>query len=317
MTVYTGRRGTLGAAVVVTSGNSAQSKVYLPFLENTLQEMHEPIADNSARGVRDTEGNMSVVGKKWGEGNIKMVLDPEQAPILFAGALGTSSITSLGNGLYRHFFTRKSANEITSINFYVDRGTDKVDFSFAGIDQLDLEFSEDVATLTAQVLSAYPTVRPTALVETGVYTTDTPPLYTFKDAKVYLGTNGAASTTLALRECSISLKNNLEAIYAPNDNDIDRIVSKGFECNGSMRLLLEDETYKTAFSSLTKYSLAIVFNESATTGEIVIYVPRIRIQGYKQDRPIDDLEEQTIEFIAETANYPINISVKNEKSTYA
>lgn len=318
MTVYIGRRGAVGATITPTSGNTAAVKVFLPFLENSLQEMHEPIADNAARAVRDLHGEQSVAGKKWGEGNLKVVLEPEQAPILFAGALGTSTIASLGNGKYKHIFTRKAANEITAINFYVDRGTDKIDLPFSGIDQLDLEFSEDVASVSVSVISQFPVVRPSNVVETPVYLdTESPPLYTFKTAKVYLGTNGAASATLALREFSMSLNNNLERIYAPNDNDVDRIVSKGFEASGSMRLLSEDETYKNAFSNLTKYSLAVVFNESATTGEIVIYFPRIRIQKLSQSRPIDDLQEETIEFVAETANYPMYIQVTNEQAKYA
>jgi hypothetical protein len=318
MTVYIGRRGALGATVTPTSGNTAAVKVFLPFLENSLQEMHEPIGDNAARAVRDLNGEQSVEGKKWGEGEVKVVLEPEQAPVLFAGALGRSTITSLGNGRYRHIFTRKPENEITSINFYVDRGTDKIDFPFSGIDELSLEFSEDIASINCSVISQFPVVRPSNVAETPTYLdTENPPLYTFKTAKVQLGTNGAASTTLALRECSVTLNNNLERIYAPNDNDVDRIVSKGFEASGSMRLLLEDETYKNAFKNLTKYSLAIIFNESATTGEIVLYFPRIRIQSYNQNRPIDDLMEQTIDWVAETANYPMYIQVTNEQAKYA
>lgn len=314
MTVSIGRRNALGAVVTTTSGDTRAIAVFLPFIENTLQEMHEPIADNGARGVRDLHGEQSIEGKKWGEGNVKVVLEPEQAPILFAACLGTSTIVST-NGLYTHTFTRKSTNEITSLDLWMDRITDQVDFPFAGIDQLDLEFGDDVASINVAVVSQYPVNRPNTT--TPVYLdTESPPLYSFKNAGIQLGTSGANSTTLALRLCSINLKNNLERIYAPNDNDVDRIVSKSFEASGSLTMPLEVSTYKTAFSNLTKYSLAILFNYGSTTGQIVIYFPRIRIQGYKQNRPIDDISDETIEFIAETANYPMSVQVKNEQDNY-
>lgn len=275
-------------------------------------EMHEPIADNAARGVRDLQGDLSVEGKKWGEGSIRMPLDPEQAPILLAAALGQSTITALGGGLFRHVFTRKENNEPLTIDFWNDRVVDKVDFPSATIDTLDLEFSEDIASINVSVQSKFPTVAPQSV--TPVY--DDEQIYIFKDAKVELGTNGAGSTELKLREFSMNIANNIERIYAPNSNDVDRILTKGFEVSGSFRVLFEDETYKDAFTNLSKRSLGVVFNEGATTGEIKIYFPKIRIQGYDQSRPIDDLSEETIEFMVESTNNPVQIQVTNEKANY-
>jgi hypothetical protein len=69
-----------------------------------MWEQHEPLRDEGARGVRDLEGPDSIEGRKWGEGNVSIVLDPERSAWLYALALGDTSVTSLGGGLFRHVF---------------------------------------------------------------------------------------------------------------------------------------------------------------------------------------------------------------------
>lgn len=312
MTVYVGREGSLGIGLQASIGTTTEIDKFIPFTECSLGEVHEPIADNSAKGVRDSQSSNSVVGKKRAEGTVTVVLNAKHAPYFFGLALGSVDSTDSITPLYRHTITRKTGSEPLSATIWRDRSVDKVTFKDACVNKLDLNFSDDVAELKAEVMSKYP-VAGTA--ETP--SMETIELYTFKNAYVELTSPvGGSTSELKIRELSLSINNNIEAVYAPNSNDVDRFISKNFDVSGSMTVLFEDETQKDAWTDLTKQGVSIVF-EGSTTGKITIAIPQFRVQSGTIDTPIDDVNSQTIEFIGEyDGTKTIDVTIDNDVASY-
>jgi len=293
--------------IEATPGTTTSVKAFIPFLSCDLVERHTPIADTSAKGVRDEQGSDSVEGKKWGEGSIEVVLDPSNSGYWFGLVLGAYSSST--SEIYTHEFYRKADNEPKTATIYRDRVVDEVKFPYSVANSLELNFADDVAKLTIGILSRYPIDEGS---ETPSY--EDLDLFTFKNAYVEVGDAGS-TTELKVREFNLSIENNAEAIYAPNDNDVDRIVSKQFGASGNIVIDFEDETQKDAFKDLTKRDLTVTLSNSSETGKIEINIPSFRIDNDAIDTPIDDISSESLDFVAEydaSTTGSITITIDNE-----
>ena len=76
-----GIRGALGIGLETagSEGTTTAIDMYIPYLSCNLNGKHTVIADVAAKGIRDTQGNDSTEGKKWGEGAIEVVLVRDSA----------------------------------------------------------------------------------------------------------------------------------------------------------------------------------------------------------------------------------------------
>lgn len=315
--MHIGRRNILGIVLEETPGTEKDSQHYIPFLECSLVERHTPIADAQAKAVRDEEGSYSVEGKKWGEGGIKVVLDPTTAPYWLALALGT--IDSAPDGeKYKHTITQKTDNVPQTATIRRGRVVDTIKFLNSAVDSLELNFADDVATLNAKLFSKYPVEddeSPSALPELKYFT--------FRNALVKLGSaespeSPAGMDEYKVREFTLKIENNAELIYAPNDNDVDRIAWKGLRVSGSFSLLFESEVQKLAFKDLVKQSMFVSF-EDADGNTIEINIPRFRVDNWNPETPLDDLAQEGIDFIAEydpVEEETIRAEVVNEVEEY-
>jgi hypothetical protein len=307
-----GRKGGLGIGIEGTPGTTTEIKTFCPFLDLSLAEAHTPIGDKSAKGVREEFGKNPVEGKKWGEGSVEVILDPETAPAWFSLALG--AISSATDALTVHSIYRNNSNQPLSATIYRSRDVDEVKFPYSVVNSLELSFADDVAKIKCDIMSKYPVAEG----DTPSY--DDLELYTFKNAYLEL-TNGGATSELKVRELTLNIENNIEPIYAPNSNDVDRYVSKNFNVNGSFTVLFEDETQKDAFKDLTNQALSIVFtgNAGGETGKITITIPQFRVDKWTAETPIDDLSQETVDFVAEydgTTTGCITVEVKNQTYSY-
>lgn len=309
-----GRRGALGIGLQTVGSESSTTTIdmFIPYLSCNLQEKHTPIADVSAKGIRDIQGNDSVEGKKWGEGNIEIVLEPRSAPYWFGLVLGslTSSagITPLVN---YHTIARKADNQPLSATIYRDRVVDEVKFPYSVVNALELNFADDVAKLSVDILSKFPVVE----TDTVDYSTDLE-LYTFKHATMLL-TLGGATSTISIKEFTLNVNNNAEVRHSPNDNDAAKIVSKGFEVAGTLVVDFETTVQRDAFKNVSKQALTVTLTDS--TNVITITIPQIRVDSLEIDTPNDDISAETIAFKAEydaTTTKTIGVVVQNNVTSY-
>ncbi len=300
-----GRRNQLAIAIEDTAGTAEEPTHFIPFLECSLIERHTPIADTQTKAIRDLEGSDSVEGKKWGEGDIKVVLDPTTSPYWFALALGAISSEISGDD-YEHTITRASNDPLTA-TIWRDRVVDTAQFTYSVVNSLKLNFADDVASLSANILSKFPTEQARTIATTSLS------YYTFRNATVTLG-----ETETKVKELTLTIENNAEPVFAPGDNDVDRIAWKGFRVSGNFSLLFEDETEKDAFTNLTKKSMTITF--TGDDGDsITINIPSFRVDNRELDSPNDDLVAENISFVAEydsSEEKTIDIVVVNGVETY-
>ncbi len=306
---HIGRRGALGIGLEGTPGSTDEITASIPYLTCDLIETHAPIADVSAKGVRDEQGGDSVEGKKSGQGSIEVALDPETCPLWFGLALGSIDSTTIG-AIYtgKHTITRKADNQPLSATIYRDRVVDKVYFPYSVVNTLELNFADDIAKLRMDILSK----APIAADETIIFVETE--IFTFRNAYVEL-TNGGTTSELKVREFTLNINNNAEAIYAPGSNDVDRIVSKQFGVGGSIVLDFADTTQRDAFMGLDKQALSVVFQ--GETSKITISIPQFRLDNRPLATPNDDIAQETMEFVAEyDGAETINIVVENETESY-
>lgn len=284
-----GRRGNTGVGIEGTPGTTTTMQAFLPTLSVDLVERHTPIGDLSAKGIRDEQGANSVQGKKWGEGSVEVVLDAQEAPRWIHLVMGSYSSSS--TNIYIHTFSRKANNQPLSATIYRDRDTDAILFPYSVVNNLEITFADDIAKMTADILSMSPIVEDT---ESPSYSDLE--LFTWRNAE--LEVNDAGSTTeLKIREFTLNINNNAEAIYAPNSNDVDRIVSKDFTVGGSFVIDFESTTQRSAFTALTKQRLVITLTEG--THKLTFTMPQVRIDQNDIITPLDDISQETITFVAE------------------
>lgn len=304
--MHIGRRNTLGIAIEDIPGTPLEPTHYIPYLECSLQERHTPIAETQAKGVRDAEGNMSVVGKKWGAGKIDVVLDPTTIPYWLALALGAISSAPDGGG-YKHTITVNPDSAPLTATIWRDRGVGEVHFPYSVVDNIELSFADDVGKVSAEIISQYPADQArTATVEDLEY-------FTFRNATVSTGAG-----EIKVRELTLKIENGAEPIFAPGSNNVDRIGLKGFRVSGNFKLLLEDEVQLDAFTGLAKQALTITFTGDG--GETIeITIPQFRIDNWTEDAGIDDLVHEGIDFVAEYdtgTNSTISAEVVNDVEEY-
>ena len=323
MAVITGRaNGYIAMALEASAGAPAQPVAYIPYLESTLNGRQDVLADSSARGVRDENAENSQLGKRWGEGNLRVNLDATLAGYLMALAMGSRSVVSEGGGVYTHTFSRNNSNTPLTSSVIFNRGTDKVLFHYAVVNSFDLTFDDGMAEVNAGFTSKFPVTS-----TSGTLTTTSGFYYAFRHATVQISdtiTNAANSATpLKVRSFSLSINNNTENQFVAGNREPDSIINKSFSVTGSMRLAFESSTEKDYFINLTKTAMVVTFNGNgignAMTEFVKLRIYKMRVDDFKVDVPNDDYVSEEITFTAEyssTDTATCDLQARNRQSSY-
>lgn len=324
MAVKTGRLGWVGLAMESTPGAPVTPADYIPFLDCTLMEKIDVLADVSARGIRDAQPENSQLGRQWGEGSLKVNLDAKLSGYLFYGAMGSLGTVSEGGGVYTHTFSElNSSNTPKSLSVQFDRaGQDRLCFPYAVINSLELSFSDGYAEVTAGILSRFPAANTsgTLVTTSGFY-------YAFRHAQVQVGsniTNAANSATpFKIRSFQMNLNNTSEAQFVAGNRAPDSIIHKNFEVKGSFRVAFESTTERDNFYNLTKQALIVTFAGNGIGNGMSEFVKlrfyKIRYDESQVQVPPDDYVSQEINFTAEYSSADsatMDIIARNTKSTY-
>jgi len=294
MAITIGRLGYLGFACESTPGTYVSPVVFLPFTDVSLRGHHEPLEIIASKASRLMDKD-SVVGKKWGEGDIKINLDVVNSGYLWKVALG-NELLETGTPNKHTFYTTVSGNTPKTASIVFGRDTDVEQYVFAAIDELTMEISDGLASLTASFQSKFPT---TGTSQTPTTTSGT--VFSFKDMEVRFGTDLAtaeAASATAVNELSLTIANNLEVIHRSGSSDVSTIRTKGFRVSGSYKLFFDSETDKNAYYALNKRAMEIKFTGNANE-ELKIRIPRFRLSEGEISTGLDDFFVINAEFVAE------------------
>lgn len=324
MSVRTGRLGWVALSMETTPGSPTVPVDYIPFIDSSLMEKIDVLADVSARGIRDAQPENSQLGKQWGDGSLKVNLDATLAPYLIYGALGSLADVSEGGGVYTHTFSEvNNSNAPKSLSVIVDRsGVDRLLFPYSVINTLELAYSDKMAELTAAITSRFPTASTsgTLVTTSGFY-------YAFRHATVQVGssiTNAANSATpFKIRNLTLKINNNSEAQFVSGNRDVDSYIQKNLDVSGSFTLAFEDTTERDAFYALTKQAMLITFLGNGIGNGMSEFIKwrlyKIRIDQNQVQMPPDNYVSQAITFTAEYSSVDsatVDCVVRNRKSTY-
>lgn len=322
MAVKTGRLGWIGIGLESTPGVPVNPTQYLPFMESSMQGKEEILSDVAARGLRDQFGEGSQIGKAWGEGDIKVNLDPTLAPYFLGLAMGDfGTPVSEGGGVYTHTFNRLNSNAIKTASLIVDRVTDRQLFPYTIVNSAEINFDDGIAELSANLMSVFPSTS-----VSGTLTTASGTIFSYRQAQVQLGANvtaAASAPLLKLRSFSISINNNAEVQFVAGQNNVDSIIAKNFTVTGSFRVAFENTTQRDNFFNLAKQAMIVTFLGRGIGNGMFEYIKlriyKIHYKDYTINTPIDDIITEDIQFEAEyssTDSATMDVQVRNRVSSF-
>lgn len=322
MGISIGRERWLGIGVEDTPGSAVIAKKYLPFLTCSLRPVHEPLVDETARGMRDRVAG-SVEGPKRGEGDVEIILDVTNAPFLLVPGMGAVTSTNTTASIYKHTITRKAGNAPKSVTLIHSNSYDTRKYVYATVDSFEINVSDGLATMTASFLSKYPSSG------TGSKSITAETVLSFKDYNLYFDTTYstlkaavAAGTATATEITSFSLRynNNSEIQHVSGSNDVDTVSYGQLEIDGDYTLFFEDATERDKYENLTKKAMIIQFLGGSLasgddTEEILIGLPSVHLSDRTLDTAIAGFITESPSFVAEydaTETKTIEIEVTNE-----
>lgn len=310
-----GRLGYVGYGVESVAGTAVAASVYLPYSDGpSLMGKHEPLAITSGRTSRNIDAD-STVGKKWSEGDVQIDLDVVNSGYFFKVAFGNEMLAT-GTPNSHTFYTTVSGNTPKTATLIYGRDTDVEQYAYSAIDNLELNFSDGIATTKAAFKGKFPT---TGATQTATTTSGT--VVTFKDANVYFGstlTTAEAASATAVNDFSITFANNLEVIHQSGSADVAAIRTKGFKCSGTYTLFFDAETDKLAHQNLNKRALEVVFTGNANE-QLRIRIPRFRLDEAEISTGLDDFfvvkGSFTAEDVVDSGARLVDLRLQNSKGT--
>jgi hypothetical protein len=329
MSIKIGREPQLGVGLETTPGTAVVESKSLPFVTCTMRGMQEPIIDEAAKGVREKSWG-AITGKKHGEGDIEIYADVENAPYLLIPALGTVSTTS-SSGVYVHTITRKSSNPPKTLSVIYNDTQDTRLYSYATVNTLELTVTDGLATISANILSKFPTSA------TASNSITSERILAFKDYTVKFGggANGTAAlaaanaaTATTLTGFTLNINNNAEVQYESGTNDVAQISMGELEVGGNYTLFYESTTDRVHYETLLNganvvRAMVITFTGgsigSGETEEIKIEIPNFILTDRSVDTAVSGFitENPTFNVMYDpTVAYSVKVTVTNETASY-
>ena len=135
----------------------------------------------------------------------------------------------------------------------------------------------------------------------------------------------AGAQALKVKEFSLSIANNARVNQNISDYNPSDVLGMLIEITGSMKIDYEDETHHDTYVAGTYQAMQISMVRTdvtigvASNPEITVVLPKVSFESLEQDRPIDDILADGIEFTAHydtTEAKAIEITVVNEVEDY-
>lgn len=333
MTIRAGYAPFIGIGIESTPGTPVVASKYLPIVTSTVRGIQEVLFDESAKGIREKNWG-AIAGPRRGEGDLEVYVDAENAPYLIYAALGDiSSGTASGeSAVYEHTITRKANNPPRTMTIIYYDGVDTRSYAYATINTLEINVSDGIATIAANILSKFPDES-----GTGSQAITEERILAFKDYTIKFGSGANGTTALAaaasadaspLKSLVLRINNNAEAHYLSGDNSPAQIAIKQLEIDGDYVLFYENTTDRVHYETLKDganaiRAMIITFSGdsigNAETEEIKISIPNFTISDRGVDTAVAGFITENPSFVANydpTEAKSIEIVVTNEHDSY-
>jgi Phage tail tube protein len=134
-----------------------------------------------------------------------------------------------------------------------------------------------------------------------------------------------AASPLSLKEFSLSINNNARPNQVIGSNNPNDVLALLMEITGSFKLDYLAKTYHDYFVNGTYFAMRIELTRaditlgSSANPKLVIDLPKVSVEGYEPDRPLDDIVMDGVNFTAHydtTSAKAITAVLTNTKQTY-
>lgn len=332
MSIRQGREPYVGVGIESTAGTAVVAAKYLPFVTCTLRGVHEPMEDEAAKGVRERVWG-TIAGRKRGEGDIEIYVDVENAPYLLYPALGsvTSNTASGESTVYEHVITRSTSSTPKTLTILYNDTQDTRAYAYATINTMELNVADGLATISANIISKFPTSGTASLSITEER------IFAFKDYTIKFGSGTTGTLALAaanaasatqVRSFTLRVNNNAEAIYQSGDASAQDVTVSEFEVDGEYALFYESTTDRIQYETMlvgsdTVRAMVVTFTGdsigTAETEEIKIEIPNFHLSDRTVDTAVSGFITENPSFVAEydpDETYSIKITVTNQTASY-
>lgn len=316
MAKFVGRTGTLGLAKEATAGTIVTPTFWLPYTALTFDDKVEMALEEVALGrIEDSDANHVV--QKYGEGEIEGELNDRDIGLLLTSLFGATP-TSTGGPTYAHAYALTNTNTHRSLSIaYQDPNTTRI-YPYSQIDSLNINVSQNaVVAFTAGFKSRvgrdWSTLTPSFTSIGNKF------LHQHLSFKIADSTsNLAAATAISLKELDITFSANNDFDFTVGTVEPEAVLNKEFSVEGTLTLNYEDQTYRRYMLDNTYRAMGITFSRAANSS-LAFQFPRVSFMEWEQDRGLNDIVSQTINFKGhyDTANAVASVSTATLTNTYA
>lgn len=307
MSKFVGRLGNVGVAKEATSGTIVTPTFYVPFNSISFDDKVTTAREQEGLGrIEDSDSNYVV--NKYGEGDLEFDLNDLNLGVFLTSLLGASP-TSTGGPTYAHAYALSNTNTHKTISLaYQDPDQSKI-FPFTMIDSLEITVEPDgiakaKASFKSRVSRDWATLTPS-------YTTlGNKFLHQHLVFKTATSTAGlAAASNISLKKLTLTISANADFDNVTGTVEPEAILNHQYSIEGEITLNKQDDSYRQLMLAGTYKAIQIKFDRAANSS-LDIQLPRVDFTEWEQDRSLDDIVGQTIQFKGnyDTANAVAAIS---------
>lgn len=317
MTKFVGRRGVLLLAKESSRGTATTTNgLWFPRSTVSFDDKIESARQDEALGVIADSDSLFVT-QKMAEGDVEFDLTDKEIGIILTSLLGSSpNIT--GGPTYAHAYTLNNSNQHQSLTvLYQDPNITKA-YSLGVVDSLKITVEQNgivkgAVSFKSRVGKDWTTQTANF---TGMGQKFLHQHLVFKLASNIAGLS--AATAISLKKLELNIKANTDFDTVIGTVEPEDVLGHEFTVEGTLELNKEDETYRNYMLANTYRSADISFIR-ASNSSFQIQLPRVDFTEWEQDRKLNDIASQKINFKAnyDAANALDIISTCLLTNTYA
>lgn len=316
MSKFVGRLGNVGIAKEATAGTIVTPTFWVPSNSISFDDKVTTAREEEGLGrIEDSDSNL--VTNKFAEGDVEIDMNDYQLGLFLTSLLGDSPTTT-GGPTYTHTFAFTNTNTHKSLSIaYQDPDQTKI-FPFTMIDGLEITVEpEGIAKAKASFKSRVS--RDWATLTPNYTTLGNKFLHQHLVCKTASTIGGlSAATAISLKKLSLKINTNADFDNVLGTVEPEAILNHQFSVEGEMTLYKTDDTYRQLMLGGTYKAMEVTFNR-ASNSSLTFQMPRVDFTEWEQDRKLDDIVGQTIQFKGnyDAANAAAVISSCTLVNTYA
>lgn len=302
MSKFIGALADIGIKKEAVRGTAETSATfYIPKMSLTFNDQIEQAVDESSIGVIEDAVGASLV-HKYAEGELEAKVGDKSIGLFLLAAIGSVSTSGPTDSAYTHTFSVLQSAQHPSLTVFINDGNQ--DYKHALGVVTSFELNAEVGQIVTYKVGLRAKVGATASL-TPSYSAENLFLSqhaTFKIASTQSGLTGASATNI--KSVNFKIEKNVEDDRALGSNEPIDILNKQFAIEGSLELVFNDETIKTALLADTEKALRIelqntdVLIGASSRPKLTFDFHSVKFSNFERNYGNGDIVTATVDFKA-------------------